>query len=57
MGIVCVFSHNTSFGGRRQKPIDALNSVWIRGEAKPRIFGPCWAVSGVFEAFGTVLGR
>ena len=56
MGIVCVLSHNTSLGGRRQKPISALNSPWIRGEAKPKIFGPCWAVSGLFVAFRAVSG-
>ena len=57
MGIVCVFSHNTSLGGRRQKPIGALNSPWIRGEAKPNFSGPCRAVSGLFVAFRAVSGR
>jgi hypothetical protein len=57
MGIVCVFSHNKSLGGRRQKLIGALNSVLIRGEAKPKIFGPCWAVSSLFLAFRDVSGR
>ena len=55
MGIVCVFSHNTSLGGRRQKPIGALNSPWIRGEAKPN-FGSFLVKFGlsiaVLECFG-----
>jgi hypothetical protein len=57
MGIVCAFSHNTSLGGRRQKPIGALNSPWIRGEAKPNFLGPRRAVSGLFIAFRAVSGR
>jgi hypothetical protein len=57
MGKVCVFSHNTSFGGRRQKTISALNSAWIRGEAKLLIVLPCWAVLGLFVAFWVVLGH
>jgi hypothetical protein len=57
MGIVCVFSHNMNLGGRGQKPIGALKSAWIRGEAKPKTFGPCWAVSGLFVAFWAVSGR
>jgi hypothetical protein len=56
MGIVCVFSHNTSFGGRRQKLIGALNSPWIRGEAKPKFVGPCWAVLGLLVAFWAISG-
>jgi hypothetical protein len=57
MGIVCVFSHNTSLGDPRQKLIGALNSPWIRGEAKPKVFGPYWAVSGLFVAFWALSGR
>jgi hypothetical protein len=57
MGIVCVFFHNSSLGGRRQKPIGALNSPWIRGEAKTKIWGPCWAVSGLFVVFRAISVR
>ena len=56
---VCFYSHNSSLGGHRQKPIGALNSVWIGEEAKPKIVGPLWAVSGLFGPFRSVhiLGR
>jgi hypothetical protein len=55
MGTVCVFSHNTSLGSRQQKLIGAPNSAWIKGKGKPEIFGPCWAVSGLFVVFRAVL--
>ena len=33
---VCLYSHNSSLGGRRQKPIGALNSARIGEDAKKR---------------------
>ena len=54
MGIVCVFSHNSSLGGHRQKPIGALNSVWIGEEARSKTFGRLWAVLGRFWPFSSV---
>ena len=35
---VCLYLHNLSLGGRRQKPIGALNSAGIGEGAKPKKF-------------------